>query len=188
MYDKIQQLNIMLNEYRYGIIVNDIPISSDIDYLKYHSLSQKEFERHKIGTCWDYVNYEAWYFQHVLNMTLTTYSLQNDTFSIYYIQHEIITHNNERYFPSHTWLAFKINNIIYSFESSWKKYKGIKVYTSEHDMYEYYDSIQSQWYDDYLIKSYVILKYMPQSENLTITQFTDNVLKTGIIYDYGKKS
>ena len=59
--------------------------------------------------------------------------------------------------------------MIYSFESSWKKYQGVNVFNTELEMCKYYDDIQSKWYDDHRIKSYIILKYLPQPSNLTIT-------------------
>lgn len=90
---EIQKLNKKLNNYDYGIVIDGKPITSDSkDYNtdKSKTLSIEEFSKYKIGSCWDYTNYEAWYFSSKLNMNLTQSDLILDnTFSVYYMDHRI---------------------------------------------------------------------------------------------------
>lgn len=101
---------------------------------KYKTLSIDEFLKYQIGTCWDYSEFEAWFFEKYFNYKMNyNKPLEENEFSLYYM--EIKEDNN---CPSHTWLAYKDKNKIKIFESSWKSNSGIKIFNSEKDMIESY--------------------------------------------------
>ena len=60
-------------------------------------------------------------------------ALKENDFSLYYMEIK----DNENC-PSHTWLAYKENNKVKIFESSWKSNMGIKVFNDEKEMIQNY--------------------------------------------------
>lgn len=185
----LKELNDRLNDYDYGMIVDGKCIRGfDQDFSKYTTISPKLVEKYRIGTCWDYTEYEAYYMKEHIGMQLTTYKLLKDgTFSMYYMQH--IDQSGDM--PTHTWIGYKLNDNIYSFESSWKSIKGITKHKSEKDMLNYYLDEQKKYNDTLKNKlySHVILKYttMPKY-NLTPEEFMNIVLDTGVVIDSTIKS
>lgn len=112
----IKDLLKILNSYDYGYIHNNEKIKNMNNfYNEYKSLSIAEFERYKIGVCWDYVHYEAdWFKKH---------GYKYETF---YIQ----VQDEDNDCPSHTYLVFYLpnDNRPYYFESSWGKFQGIEKF------------------------------------------------------------
>ena len=177
---KIEKFNMELNTYDYGIVVNYKPITVNIDFKKYRTLSIEEFERYKLGTCWDYTEYEAYVFSNRFGMSLTTApKLMNDKyFSMYYMQHI----DKDGDLPSHTWIGYKLDNQIYSFESAWKSIQGITPHSSEKDMITFYIQKQEEYYKSKNNKlyEYEIVKYTPMPRyGLNPDEFMEIIYNTG---------
>lgn len=129
----ITELNNRLNRYEYMIVTKDgkrIRKIKEEDYVKkYYSLTPERFEKFKGGICWDYVAYEAKWFQE-RGIKYKTYFLTYDR-------------------SSHTVLLYYMNNKCCWFESSWKQYRGINVYDSESEALQdirklMYDGLKEQ--------------------------------------------
>lgn len=182
--DKIEFLNKTLNQYDYGIIINGkVYTGYDIDFSKYKTISPEDFYKYKVGVCWDYVEYEAYYFSNELEMRLTKYQLkEGNTYSMYYMQH--IDKDGDT--PTHTWLGYKLDSKIYSFESSWKSMQGIKRHSTEKDMVNYYLNEQAKYYESQnnQLGDYVVIKYsqMPKY-NLTTDEYMKIVFDRGFVID-----
>ena len=115
MPEDIQELLKTLNSYDYGYISKNKEKVKEMKnfFYDYRSSSISEFEKNKIGVCWDYVHYEAnWFKKHKYK------------YETYYIQ----VQDKDNNCPSHTYLVFYLPNDlnVYYFESSWEKYKGIE--------------------------------------------------------------
>ena len=112
----IRELLRKLNSYNYGYIKNGKKISGMKNFFEdYRSLTISEFEKYQIGVCWDYVHYEAYWFN--------KNGYKYDTF---YIQ----VQDEDNDCPSHTYLVFYLpgSSKVYYFESSWGKYQGIEAF------------------------------------------------------------
>lgn len=110
----IRQLNNRLNQFGYGYIVNGKVVQDmDLFYEYYRTIPIRAFERYKVGVCWDYVNYEDWWF-----------TKENIKHQCYFI-----VQNNEE-LATHTFLVYEDRGMYYYFESSWKKYAGVWEYSS----------------------------------------------------------
>ena len=126
----ILELNELLNEFEWGYPdENGTNIVDTDDFEHYRLLSNNDFLKYKMGTCWDYTNYEAiWFLKHGFVHSMRP--LTEGMFCCYYIEDE--TEQN------HTWLAFMKNEKVYSFESSWKQYVGVNEYQNEFEMMRFY--------------------------------------------------
>ena len=122
-YKMPYDLNKYLNDFRWGLVYDhkfiDNPSEEDWD-KHYKTLSLQEFEKLKAGCCWDYVNFEAEYFRNN------------------YIFKPICYYAEDTNYQTHTWLCFWDNDILWVFESSWKKYKGLTPYKDEKEMLSVY--------------------------------------------------
>lgn len=140
----IENLNDALNDFNYGIVIDGQVVTENLDFEKYRTLSSKEFLKYKTGVCWDYTHFEALYFLDVLRMKL----IQDDwlrfdnAFSMYYMEFD----DKDGDTPTHTWLAYRLNDRIYAFESSWKPYRGITEFASEEEMIQTYIDRQERFY------------------------------------------
>lgn len=116
--EEITDLLKRLNSYDYGFVKNGRKIHGMNNFFEdYKSLSVSEFEKYKIGVCWDYVHYEAdWFKKH---------GYKYETF---YIQ----VQDEDNDCPSHTYLVFYLpgSNKPYYFESSWGQYQGIEKFNN----------------------------------------------------------
>lgn len=116
--DDIKGLLKQLNSYDYGYVKNGKPVKGMNNFFEdYKSLSISEFEKYKIGVCWDYVHYEAdWFKKHKYR------------YETFYIQ----VQDKDNDCPSHTYLVFYLpgSTTPYYFESSWGKYQGIEKFKS----------------------------------------------------------
>jgi len=122
----IIDLNEKLNLYKYGIPDNGNLIENPSDedfYLKYKLLAPREFEKYKMGVCWDYVTYIAYYFK-------------KNFPSIFFKTFFHMIDDNENC-PSHTFFLFYLNNRTYWFESSWKPERGVFEFNHESDAIDY---------------------------------------------------
>lgn len=114
--NEIIELLKRLNSYDYGYIKNGKKIKGMENFFNdYRSLTISEFEKYEIGVCWDYVHYEAYWFD--------KHGYKYDTF---YIQ----VQDEDNDCPSHTYLVFYLpgSNKVYYFESAWGKYQGIEEF------------------------------------------------------------
>lgn len=112
-----------IKSFEYGVIHNGKPITnlSSFDFWNdYKSLTISEFEKYKTGVCWDFVHYEAkWFNEHGYK------------YETYYI--ETVDHDGD--YPSHTFLLFYLpdDSNVYYFELSWGKYRGIEIFKNKNE-------------------------------------------------------
>lgn len=176
----IENLNDALNNFNYGIVVDGLVVTGNLDFEKYRTLSSKEFLKYKTGVCWDYTHFEALYFNRMLEMQLVEgdWLRFDNTFSIYYMEFD----DKDGDQPTHTWLAYRLNDRIYAFESSWKQYKGITEFASEEDMIQTYIDRQKRFYRsiDNPIYSPKIWKYSPIKPGLDCVQFMKRIREIGV--------
>jgi len=187
----IKEFNEFLNNnFDYGYVYDyqlGKPIrSKSIDFDKYKTVDVETFARYRIGSCWDYTNYEAFVFNKKFQYkNISKGKLKNNTFSTYYIQFASADGKN----PSHTWLGYMKNNKVYSFESSWKSHQGIKEFNTEKEMVEYYWKEHKEFSNktSKTDKGFVC-KFPPlafslgvHKEELTAEEFMDYIYKYGCI-------
>lgn len=181
----IENLNDALNDFNYGIVIDGQVVienkDTELDFEKYRTLSSKEFLKYKTGVCWDYTHFETLYFLDVLRMKL----VQNDwlrfdnTFSMYYMEY----YEDDYTDPSnHTWLAYRLNDKIYAFESSWKQYKGITEFASEEDMiHAYYDrNVRMYRKAGIRLSNPTLHKYLPMKPGLDWREFVRRIHEIGV--------
>ena len=189
LQERILLFNKNLNNYNYGLIIDGKPyIGYDLDFSKYKTISPEDFVKYQTGVCWDYVEYEAYYFTNELEMRLTKYKLKEDkSYSMYYMQH--IDQDGDM--PTHTWLGYKLDSKIYSFESSWRSIQGVKEHKTEKDMVKYYlqEQVKYQESNNNPLGNYVVLKYsqMPKY-NLTPEEYMNIILDKGFVIESTIKS
>jgi len=154
-----EEFNKFLNKnFDYGYIKDGNivkPEDDNFDFKDYRTLSLRDFLCYRLGVCWDYAEFEAWYFEEYLGYKMNYKSpLKDKEFSLYYIQ---IEDNNMC--PSHTWLAYKDGSKVKLFESSWLKKQGIKTFDSEKEMVDYYRKIFKEYYQSRY--KMILYKYKP---------------------------
>lgn len=120
---QIEEFNKELNSFSYGLPdeegdIEGVPLE---EYLaNYRLLSPEQVEELRGGICWDFCQYEDWYFD--------KYFPQIET-KFFYV---IIDNNNDC--PTHTFLTFEHNGKFYWFESSWQANQGLHKYDSEEEI------------------------------------------------------
>ena len=161
----ILYLNKMLNQYEYIIPNNGNIITqiSEDSFNKYKLLSPDEFKKYKGGICWDYVVYEAYWFDRYFT---------NIPYSVYF---EVL--DNKTDCPTHTFLIFEYGGKYYWFESSWKPMCGIYGgFDTEKDAIDYVMSKLNDGKSNY--KNY-ICEYDPLDSKMfgmNSKQFMDYLL------------
>ncbi len=147
--EEIKKLNNTLNQFEWGYPdENGKNVVETDNFENYQLLSNNKFLKNKIGTCWDYTNYEIiWFMKH--GFIHTKNALRNEMVCCYYVESEDES--------NHTWLAYMLNDFVYLFESSWKSYVGIKKFINEFEMINYYANLFRQ-YGNYKIIN--VWKYM----------------------------
>lgn len=139
---QIYDFNVWLDHnFQYGLIINGKwdpnRNTTSEDWDKYQIVqSPKEIERSKVGVCWDYVSYEAWYF---------TKNFPDVSYKTYYLQ---FFDNKDD--PTHTILTFTLNGKHYLFENSFRDYAGIYEAKSEDDIINFVLKIMSDHKGDML--------------------------------------
>lgn len=131
--------------FQYGALVNG-KLKQDIDFDKeYIMQSPAQFEKSKIGVCWDYVSYEADYFKrHFPNVKIKTYYAQ---------------FFNEGECPSHTFLFFQLNGKWYYFENSFRMFAGVYELPSEESGINYVLKLMSDNPDPAIKKGELLKSY-----------------------------
>ena len=184
---RIFRLNRKLNDFEWGIVVGGKPVTNEdkIDWDDYRTLSCKDFLKYRIGTCWDYTNYEGRHFlKHFSDYFTLTEKMFSDTekndslFSLYYMEFDDGDHTR---LINHTWLAYYLEGFCCSFESSWKAYMGITKFRSEQEMLDTYmeRQILSEENQGYSITEPRIYKYKPSPSGMTAWNFIDRIRKEG---------
>ena len=158
----IRSLNIALNRYKYGIVVNGYAIDDDnkINWNDYLSLSKDEFETHKIGCCWDYVMYEHYWFD------------KKD------IPHKLFYIEGGQFEETHTFLVYENKGKHILFESSWKSKCGIYEFNTEQELLNYYCSEFIKNFGNKYAR-YVLYEYKQPKTGLNAYKFMATILKTG---------
>lgn len=165
------ELNKILNDYNYW--------DGDKDKSNYRTLSPKQFAKYKHGSCWDFTEYEAYYFKrYFAKYKFTLKPLTNHTYSLYYMQ---VNNGKNKECPSHSWLAFMKDNKVYIIESAWGEQKGVHSFNTEKEMIDYYFDKHNIWHN----KKYCIVKYKPMKDyNLTPNQFMKRLYDNCEFYHY----
>ena len=153
---KIEELNKTLNDYEYGMVVNGRPVH-DLTAVKpeeYMTIPAAEFEHYKLGTCWDFVNYEA---EALRKMGIT-----------YKCYFAIMGEEGRKVTPTHTFITFKDKDgNVFWFESSWGGNKGVRSYSDEkallEDFVSRFTKRRSKW------REVDIYEYRPGSKYVNIS-------------------
>ena len=171
-FDDIKSFNRELNKWKYGVLVNGkvYTDSSKIDWSKYKTIPLKDIEKYHVGICWDFVNYQHYYFK------------KNKIKDESYMVVMQLSDNPDDIGP-HTFSIFNYDGKKYWFESSWMSHQGIKEVNSWKDVVEEwvncYDKTKSK------SKPYSVYKYNPDGldNNVDNGKFFDKVTRN-LIYDY----
>lgn len=173
---KAHRLNKEMNSWDYGVLINGEKQvdNDDVDWTQYRTIPTALVRSKQVGVCWDFVNYEAEWFQK-----------NGFKFKTFYIQ---IDDNNMC--PSHTFLVFESNGKYYYFESAWFKYQGIKEFRSYEDAFYYVCNNHNQEYNPNLkYKSYAWEYNTKGMDNhLSTNEFMTKIFKGGNEIKVDKKS
>ena len=153
---KIEELNKTLNDYEYGMVINGRPVH-DLTAVKpeeYMTIPAAEFEHYKLGTCWDFTNYEA---EALRKMGIT-----------YKCYFAIMGEEGRKVTPTHTFISFKDKDgNVFWFESSWGGNKGVRSYSDEkallEDFVSRFTKRRSKW------REVDIYEYRPSSKYVNIS-------------------
>lgn len=165
-------LNNDLNIYQYGALLKNKRIVTNLDTIDfgkdYRTLTVQEFEKYEVGVCWDFVNYEYYWFRKH-GYQCKAYFCQMD---------------NGKDCPTHTFAVFKLKGDpnYYHFESSWGSQQGIHPYKSMDDLYK---SINKKMIDEYGKAPFCIYEYTPgpEYEHLSPIEYMVNIGNKGkIVY------
>lgn len=185
---KVRELNRFLNKFDYGFVsLQRIRVKSPNgdQWSQYRTENPMVFEQYKIGTCWDFAEYEAsWFKKNMKNFSFTnSKGLKNYQWSLYYNVRQ--KQNSNSQVSTHTWLAFGYDNKVYTIESAWGSHMGIKVHDNEISMIQWYQNNligkNISQYNYYTCKYSMINKY-----GLTPQEYMNHMNKKGnIIYIKG---
>lgn len=150
----------IMNDIKYGYldINGNIHYVIDEDFGSLYTLqSPGETLNNKVGVCWDQVELERYLFEKE-NIEFRTY------FIVYY---------SYNICPTHTFLIYNIDNNYYWFEHSWKKYRGIRKYSSENSVL---NDIKEKFINDELNNNYddtnlFIFKYSKPRYGINLLEF-----------------
>lgn len=177
--NKLKELNSYLNKFRYGILIGDKVITKNIDYKKYKTIDIPTMDKYRVGTCWDFSNYEYhWLKDH------------NYKCKVFFM---CIDNNDEC--PSHSFVLVYLNNKVYWLESSWFIYQGIHEYDNEEDaLFDVINKHNNHFNKNNKYKMYY-RQYTPNKDLVGIspTKYMDIMLKdvkeyeirNTIIFDLG---
>lgn len=114
---KIEKIMRLMSRIRYGYvdINNKKHEEADEEYASLYKLqSPEELSKSKLGTCWDQVELERYYFK-TEGINCKTY------FIVYYGRHKS---------PTHTFLVYRNGKKYSWFEHSWERCQGVHEYDS----------------------------------------------------------
>lgn len=159
-----EELNSLLNTFNYGLIIDNRSYVEDIDwtqmYKSYKTLSPEVFEKFETGVCWDYVIYQANYFEQNFN----------NEYKTYYIELK------NKMSSTHTFMVYEDEGETYYFESSYKKVKGIRKMSTS----EAFDFILRNMFEDEEACDFDIYEYDARNvEGMGTLEFMDHAVKSG---------
>lgn len=170
---RIEDLYTKLSKYKWGCVVDGKDISSQENcWDKYITLTPRELDRYKCGSCWDYVTYEyEWFKKNAPNVEVSCYML------------DLGDPNKGCSEDNHAWLTYKLpeDPLIYAMETSWKAHKGIHAFESVDDMLDVY----GEWELEGGQGTYVILKYTPPKAGLSVMEFLNVAYRGEVVRSVG---
>lgn len=138
---KIRLLNDKLNSFKYGYYdFKKRRVNTTGNFNNYVTLSPNEFETYQVGVCWDFAEYEKYYFDKYLPSV---------KYQLWYIELQ------NKMCETHTFLSFNLKNKYYWFESAWGDHQGIHEFgTIDKLVDEVIKSILNGRKFDYFIGTY----------------------------------
>ena len=169
--DKIKEFNKELNSWDYGILINGKVETKNIDFRKYKTIPINDIEKYHVGVCWDFVNYEAYWFKKNTNLKFKTFYIQID---------------DNKNCPSHTFLVFEYKGKYYYFESSWFTHQGIREFNSYNEAVKYVCENHNKDYNKENKYKLYIWEYntIGLDKGLTVIEYMNRIYrKKEIIYE-----
>jgi len=152
----IKDLNKYLSSFKYGSIYGEFPYD-------YYSIEPALFEREKTGICWDFVAYEAWYFNKYFPKT---------DYRVYYIE------SDDGEF-CHSFLVYKRIGMYHLFEAC-RAPKGIKQFNTIEELLNYQVEKLVPYDIDNNRMPYIIFEYTPPEEyDLAVDAYMKHIYHTG---------
>lgn len=163
--NRIKEFNKELKAYDYGIPDKNGKINNMAPkefFKNYRLMSPMEFQKNKGGVCWDFCQYEDWYFKKNFPKCKPKF---------FYI---IIDDNKNC--PSHTFCTFKYNDKYYWFEASWRSHAGVHEYNSEKELLDDVTSKHHKFAPKYPL---YIKEYNPAAmrAGMTVSEYMDTMSK-----------
>lgn len=158
----IRALNMELTKLDYGMVIDGEAITDEnrMNWNKYRSLSVEEFEKHRVGCCWDYAMYEHYWFDK-----------NNIPHKLFYIEGGQIQ-------ETHTFLVYQNKGKHILFEASWKIKSGIYEFNNEEELLDYYcNEFIKNYGNDY--RRFVLYEYKQPKTGINANEFMSYILKTG---------
>jgi hypothetical protein len=164
----IEALNEYLNTFSYGSIYGDLPYD-------YYSIDPVTFEREKKGVCWDFVAFQADYFnKHFYN-----------PYKIYYLE------SNDGMF-CHAFMVYKTNLNRYTVFESCASIKGLHEFEnmSKAIDYEIHKLVPCRGKSKARKLPYILYEYkVPEEYGLTADKYMEHIYHTGtLLRDYDRYS
>lgn len=155
--NKIMKLMNLIN---YGWIdKNNVKHIDDFNTFsnEYILQSPEELIKNKVGTCWDQVELERYYFKDYNSFIKTFF----------------IVHYDNNKCPTHTFLVFKKANYYYWFEHSWKKFRGIHKYNTLKELLLDVKNkfIQNELKNNFVENNLIIYEYDKPKYNISVKEF-----------------
>lgn len=173
----VESLSKELNEqWEYGVIHNGKRINTeeeDFDWNNYKTLPLDTLKKEKIGTCWDFVNY-----QHKM---LNDAGIKNDS---YLVMMDLSSKKEPDRIVTHTFTTFEMDGKQYWLESAMYPKRGIHEIKSFEDAAE---SVKSNYTSE--SKPYSIFKYNPDGldKGLTGDEFIEKATENNWVKDVNVK-
>ena len=171
--DDIKSFNKELNSWDYGVLINGKKYtkSSEIDWSQYKTIPIKDIEKHHVGICWDFVNYQHNWFRGA--------GIKDESY-LFVMQ----LSDNPDDIVTHTFSIITFEGKKYWFESSWFGHQGVREIRSYKDVI---DELISK-YDKGNNHSYSVFKYSPDGmdRNITNGDFFNKATRS-LVYDHKGK-
>lgn len=171
--DDIKSFNKELNSWDYGVLINGKKYtkSSEIDWSQYKTIPIKDIEKHHVGICWDFVNYQHNWFRGA--------GIKDESY-LFVMQ----LSDNPDDIVTHTFSIITFEGKKYWFESSWFGHQGVREIRSYKDVI---DELIAK-YDKGNNHSYSVFKYSPDGmdKNITNGDFFNKATRS-LVYDHKGK-
>lgn len=162
-----------LKKFDYGVYYNGKIIKGkdlkDEDFGKYYKpIPYKTFERVKVGICWDFANFEAYWFKE-----------HGYSYKTYYIELDI-----KPVYSTHTFLVFQKPNddTYYYFEVSYGKLQGIHEFDELYNVFKFvYESMLETKNGSLKNVRYFLTEYDATDEltNISCVEYMDTIREKG---------